>query len=221
MINLNALTGSGVTQQSEQKSAPGEIGQEDFLRLMVAQLRNQDPFSPMDSGEFLSQIAQLTTATGIQGLQQSFEQFTANIRADQALQAASLIGRTVVVESEVGYLTSDGSLTGMLQLPVRAGDVKVAIYAMNGERVQEIALGQLEPGEIDFEWDGKNAQGKAMPPGNYYMVASAVIDGQAWSVPTYVTAEVQSVALGKGGNAPRLSLAGLGEVDLTAVSKVR
>lgn len=221
MINLSALAGSGITQRSEQQKAPGEIGQQDFLKLMVTQLKNQDPFAPMESGEFLAQIAQLTTATGIQELQQSFDRFSTNMKTEQALQAASLVGRHVVVESDVGYLPGDGSLTGTLQLPFQVGNVKVSIYAESGELIREIPLGQLDAGEADFEWDGKNAQGKTMPSGHYYMVASTVIDGKEWSVPTFVSAEVQSVALGQGGNPPRLSLAGIGEVSLSAVNRVR
>src|SRR5690625_1502858 len=104
MINLNGLTDSGDSQNTRQQKAPGEIGQEDFLKLMVTQLQNQDPFSPMENGEFLAQIAQFTTATGIQELQQSFERFSSNIKTEQALQAASLVGRNVVVESDVGQL---------------------------------------------------------------------------------------------------------------------
>lgn len=221
MINMSGLTGSGISQVDSQQKNPGEIGQKDFLKLMVTQLRNQDPFSPMENGEFLAQIAQFTTATGIQELQQSFNRFSHNMATEQALQAASLVGRTVVVESDAAYLPSDGSLTGTLQLPLQVDNVKVGIYAESGELLREIPLGRQDAGEVSFEWDGTNAQGRAMPPGRYYMAASTVIDGQEWAVPTYASAEVQSVALGMGGNPPVLSLAGIGELSLSSVSRIR
>lgn len=221
MINLNGLTGSGVTQNTKQQKAPGEIGQEDFLKLMVTQLQNQDPFSPMENGEFLSQIAQFATATGIQELQQSFDRFSSNIKTEQALQAASLVGRNVVVESDVGHLPDDGSLTGILQLPVQVENLKVGIYAESGELIREIPLGKQDAGELEFEWDGLNSQGRRMPAGHYYMVGSTVIDGQEWSVSTYISAEVQSVTLGQGGKPPQLSLAGIGEISLSAVNRIR
>lgn len=222
MINLNGLTGSGISQIGRNNDkAPGEIGQEDFLKLMVAQLQNQDPFAPMENGEFLAQIAQFTTATGIQDLQQSFNRFSQNMATEQALQAASLVGRTVVVESDAGYLPADGSLTGMMQLPVALQNSKLSIYAESGALLREIPLGALEAGEVDFSWDGKDADGRQMQPGRYYMSVTTVVDGKEWVVPTYVSADVQSVALGAKGDPPTLSLAGLGDVSLSSVNRIR
>jgi flagellar basal-body rod modification protein FlgD len=221
MINVSGMTGSGISQPGNSKKAPGEIGQDDFLKLMVTQLKNQDPFSPMENGEFLAQIAQFTTATGIQELQQSFERFSQHMATGEALQAASLIGRSVIVESEAGYLSDDGSLTGTLQLPIKLQNCKVGIYSESGELLREIELGEQQAGDVDFSWDGKNAKGKTMPPGRYLISASTVIDGQEWALPTYVTADVQSVTLGSNGMPPTLSLAGIGEVSLSYVNRIR
>src|SRR5690625_1134257 len=200
MIDLNSLTGNGISQANSSKSTgQGEIGQEDFLKLMVAQLQNQDPFSPMENGEFLAQIAQFTTATGIQDLQQSFNRFSQNMATEQALQAASLVGRQVVVESDVGYLPADGSLTGMLDLPVALPNSKLSVYAESGALLREIPLGTQEAGEVSFSWDGQDAEGRVMQPGRYYMAVTTMVDGEEWSIPTYVSATVQSVALGSKG----------------------
>lgn len=222
MINLSALTGTGVGQTTgDKQKSQGEIGQQDFLKLMVTQLKNQDPFSPMENGEFLAQIAQFTTATGIQDMQQSFNGFSQNIATQQALQAASLVGREVLVESDIGYLPSDGSLTGTLQLPVGLDNCKVGIYSESGELVKELDLGQVEAGEVPFSWDGKNAQDRAMASGRYYLAASTMLEGEEVAINTYTSAEVQSVTLGAGGSAPTLSLAGLGEISLSSVNRIR
>jgi flagellar basal-body rod modification protein FlgD len=221
MINLSSLTGNGVGQTTGSAKAPGEIGQQDFLKLMVTQLRNQDPFSPMENGEFLAQIAQFTTATGVQEMQQSFNRFSQTIATEQALQAAGLVGREVLVESPVGNLPSDGSLTGSLQLPVRLDNCKVAIYSESGELVREIALGQQEAGEAPFSWDGKDGQGRQLPPGRYLIAASTQVEGEEIAIATYTSAQVQSVTLGTGGNPPTLSLAGLGEISLSSVHRIR
>lgn len=221
MINLNGLTGSGVSRSDSSDKAPGEVGQEDFLKLMVAQLQNQDPFSPMENGEFLAQIAQFTTATGIQDLQQSFNRFSQNMATEQALQAAGLVGRTVVVESDAGYLPADGSLTGTMQLPVPIQNSKLSVYAESGALLREIPLGPQEAGEVDFSWDGRDADGREMQPGRYSVSVTTILDGEEWEVPTYVSADVQSVALGAKGEQPTLSLAGLGDVKLSSVSRIR
>jgi flagellar basal-body rod modification protein FlgD len=220
MLNLSALTGNGIGQGQESKKH-NELGQEDFLRLMVTQLKNQDPFSPMENGEFLAQIAQFTTATGIQEMQQSFNGFSQSIATQQALQAAGLVGREVLVQSQTAYLPGDGSLTGMIQSPSRLENATVQVYSENGELVTELALGAQEAGEITFSWDGKNGDGQAMPPGRYIVVASTMANGQEVALPTYASAQVQSVTLGSGGNPPMLSLQGLGEMSLSAVQSIR
>ena len=94
-----------------------ELGQEEFLQLMLTQLENQDPFKPMESGEFLGQLAQFGTVTGLGELQQSFESLSGSLISDQALQAASLVGRSVTIESGEGLLKTDSPLTGAVELP--------------------------------------------------------------------------------------------------------
>lgn len=219
MVNLNSVAAAGNAGQTA--SSRNSLGQEDFLKLMLAQLRNQDPFSPMESGEQLTQIAQFTAATGIQEMQKSFERFSQNSATQQALQAASLVGRTVLVESDTAYLSSDGSLTATLDVPMRLNNCQVAIYAESGELVREIGLGALEPGQVEFSWDGTDSKGNPLPPGRYHIAASTTIDGQDWLLTTYTSAEVQGVTLGVGGAAPTLTLADIGEVSLSSVTRIR
>src|SRR5690554_4565292 len=107
-MDISALTGaSGRNTPSQGKN---ELGQEDFLKLMVTQMRNQDPFAPMDNGQFLAQMAQFSAASGIGELQKSFEAFQQSMAASQTLSAASLVGREVMVESPEGHLSEGGSL---------------------------------------------------------------------------------------------------------------
>ena len=90
-------------------SAPeSEMGQADFLRLMTTQLQYQDPFKPMESGEFLGQIAQFSTVSGIQGMQESLDGLAAALSSNQTLQAASLVGRGVMVPSSAAWLGTEG-----------------------------------------------------------------------------------------------------------------
>ncbi len=186
MVNLNSVAAAGNAGQTA--SSRNSLGQEDFLKLMLAQLRNQDPFSPMESGEQLTKLAQFTAATGIQ---------------------------------EMAYLSSDGSLTATLDVPMRLNNCQVAIYAESGELVREIGLGALEPGQVEFSWDGTDSKGNPLPPGRYHIAASTTVDGQDWLLTTYTSAEVQGVTLGVGGAAPTLTLADIGEVSLSSVTRIR
>ena len=122
-------------------STPGDLGQKDFLELMVAQLKNQDPFKPMESGEFLTQLAQFGTVNGIQGLQSSFGQLVGSLQSVQALQASSLVGRSVLVKGDTGVLTAGGSLGGVIDLQSSAGDVSVKILDASGRIVKETRAG--------------------------------------------------------------------------------
>src|SRR5687768_6194672 len=94
---VDALGGLGLGVP--QAAAKGDLGQEDFLQLMLTQLKNQDPFKPMESGEFLGQIAQFGTVQGLAGLQTSFDSLSASLVSNQALQASALVGRSALVET--------------------------------------------------------------------------------------------------------------------------
>ena len=98
-VDTNLLQNIGVGSKPASK-AKSELGQEAFLKLMTTQLQNQDPFKPMDNGEFLSQIAQFGTVSGINDLQESFKSFSNSIVPNQSLQAAGLINRNVLVPSD-------------------------------------------------------------------------------------------------------------------------
>ena len=85
------------------QKAPDELGQEDFLTLMVTQFQNQDPFEPMDNGDFLGQLAQFSTVSGIDSMNSGFAGLEGALRDEQALQAANLVGRTIVAETDVAF----------------------------------------------------------------------------------------------------------------------
>ncbi|TAL42573.1 MAG: flagellar hook assembly protein FlgD, partial [Methylovulum sp.] len=96
MSSINPYSGLGVsTLDTTKATKTTSLSQDEFLKLMTTQMTHQDPTKPMQNGEFLSQMAQFGTVSGIQDLQQSFKDFSASISSDQALQASSLVGRTV------------------------------------------------------------------------------------------------------------------------------
>lgn len=197
-----------------------ELGQDQFLELMVAQLKNQDPLKPMESGEFLSQIAQFGTVTGIQDLHGSFAELAGSLTSNQALQAAALIGHSVLVPSQQSLLPAGGSLTGTVELPTSTSDLTVGIYDGSGQLVRQLTLGQQPAGHVPFNWDGVTEAGAVAPPGLYQIKAEARSAGKAEAVPTLVTARVDSVTLGAQGEGITLNLNGLGVIDFTQVRQI-
>lgn len=196
------------------------LGQQDFLSLMTAQLKNQDPTKPMDNNEFMSQMAQFSTVSGINDLNSSFASFASSLHSNQALQAAGLIGHAVLAPTGTGYLEAGGSIGGAVDVPSSAEQVTVNVYTDSGQLVKQLQLGKQPAGQANFVWDGTAADGTALPAGTYKITASAQIGGQDTAVDTLTAAYVQSVNLGKDGSSLTLNLYGLGAVDFSTVREI-
>ena len=227
-MTTNAVTGSNAAAQTQATSSSSsgslsKLGQDDFLKLMVTQMKQQDPFKPMDNGQFLAQMAQFTSASGISELQKSFSQFQQTMSTDQALKAANLVGHQVLVQSNQGYLPTGGALEGAVTVPSSAdgAPVKVGIYTPAGELVDEVDLGRVSAGTQTFTWDGKAADGTQMPAGRYHIAAVAGTQDNQQALDTLASAHVNSVQLGRNGQGPSLSLDGLGQVSFSDVEQIR
>ncbi len=210
--------GLGATQSQGKKDT---LGQEQFLSLMLTQLQNQDPFKPMESGDFLGQIAQFGTVSGIQDLQASFNSFAASIYSNQALEVSGLVGKQVAVESSVGYLAEDAGLSGSVGLPNSATQVRVGVYDRSGVLVRNMILGPQPAGLVAFEWDGLADDGTAMPPGQYQVIAEASMGEEVMALPTLINAHVDSVLFSGNGQDATLELSGLGNWNFSDVRQIR
>lgn len=219
-IDTDQINKLGLGLKPDQKKKE-ELGQEDFLRLMSAQLQNQDPMKPMENGDFLSQIAQFGTVNGIEGLQKSFESLSGSLYSNQALQASALVGREVLVPGKVGLLTAAGKLSGMLELPASSNAVTLQIKDQAGQLVRRVDLGPQKAGSISFAWDGTNDKGEISPPGVYSIEASTDLNGKQLALETAQYAAVESVSVGKGKEGLTLNLAGLGSFDFTKIREIR
>ena len=204
---------------SEQK-AQDELGQSDFLTLMITQFQNQDPFEPMDNGEFLGQLAQFSTVSGIDSLNANFDSLAGALRDEQALQAANLVGRSVVAESATAYFGGETGMTGSVVLEAAAGSVQIDIVDASGQLVQRLDLGQQPAGPVAFTWDGLQADGEMAPPGEYGLQARVVRGQNVESVPTLIEARVESVTLGGLGGAMTLNIEGGGSLALSQVYQI-
>lgn len=198
--------------------ANDELGQEDFLKLMIAQFRNQDPFKPMEDGQFLGQLAQFGTVSGLEELNSSFSQLADSLVSNQALQASTLVGREVLVPAQAAEFRGSGWVEGAVDLRSPATSVRVQIMDGAGQLVRQIELGPQSAGTAAFRWGGETDAGVPATPGVYRISAQAVVNGQVQAADSLVRAEVQSVAIGDRGLV--LTLPAIGEVPFSAVRTI-
>ena len=213
------LAGLGLNRPGAVKEKESE--QDQFLDLMIAQLKNQDPFKPLESGEFLTQIAQFGTVTGVKELQSSFSQLANSISSNQALQASSLVGRTVSVAGSTGTLASDAPLSGSVELDSSTEELTVNIESLSGQVLATLNLGSQASGSVPFAWNGQSNNGTLLAPGTYQVRAIARNGSETAAAKTYVDARVDSVTLGGQGAGLEIGLRGLGQVAFSAVREVK
>jgi flagellar basal-body rod modification protein FlgD len=203
-----------------QAEAKAEKTQENqFMDLLVAQLRNQNPLEPQEGAEFLSQLAQFSTVDGIERLNTSMSDLSNGFRSGQALQATALVGRKVEVDSNVGLLDSSGGLGGSVVMDQPMADVRVQIKDLAGALIKEVSLGTQNTGTIHFKWDGLDSAGVRMPAGEYRVEATGRADGDSQQLTTQVGVNVDSVTLGAQGEVS-LNLRNGTTVSLEAVKNI-
>ena len=198
----------------------GDLGQEDFLTLMIAQFRNQDPFEPMDNGEFLGQLAQFGTVDGIDRLNGAFGQLTSSLTTDQALQASNLVGHDVLADTDRGYMPAGGNVEGAIELGSSAENVQIDINDASGQLVQRLNLGIQPAGLVNFAWDGTTERGGRAAAGEYTITARAIRGLSVESTPTLIEADIESVSLGRYGQGMTLNLAGGSILSMNQVRRI-
>ncbi|MAA76319.1 MAG: flagellar hook capping protein [Salinisphaeraceae bacterium] len=217
-LSMDAINSAGLSvNRSTQPAGKDDVGQDEFLKLMLAQFENQDPMKPLESGEFLGQLAQFSTATGMKELKDSFQGLVSSLGGNQGLSAAQLVGRDVLLSASEVNLTADGA-SGVVDLP-QAGELRVHIQDATGQTIRTLDLGRNAAGFADFQWDGRSAAGDVMPEGRYSVVATVGSADRQQAVPVYALGRVTSVA--PNGGEPVLNVAGLGEVSFGAVRQIR
>ncbi len=213
-----ATTGSSTSKPTQKQT----LGQDQFLKLLTTQMTHQDPMKPMDNGEFLGQMAQFSTVSGIQDLQASFKDFASSLSSDQALQAAGLVGRHVSAPASEALLGAGGSVSGDFEMPSSSSDVSVKIIdPQTGATIQTIDLGAQSAGTTNFNWDGKDSNGNLANPGVYKIQAAANIEGVNTVLATNINALVKSVTMGSGSaSGLQVNLDGVGTVKFSQIKQI-
>jgi len=205
-------------------SAPAAAGkpgaseaQDRFLKLLVAQLKNQDPLNPMDNAEITSQMAQISTVSGIDKLNTTLQELATGFSANQSLQAAAIIGRSVLVPGS-GLELQNGSAAGGVELPQAADKVVVSIRDGSGLVLHKVDLGPQAAGVLGFQWDGVTDSGASAVPGSYSFAVEAAQGGKKIDATALALGLVSGVTQGKGGVG--LKVNGMGPVALSDVKQV-
>lgn len=206
----------GLTRQTETEKASDQLAQEDFLALMVTELTNQDPTNPVDNAGMAAQFANFSTVTGINNLSNAFSDLSSSLMQSQSLQAANLVGKTVLVEGNTAQLNATGNLSGKVRLDSSASDIQVQIYDANGQLVRKLDLGTKAAGDVSFSWDGLTDQGTRAPTGTYKIQVQANSGEQALTPKVLVSGLVESVALNGGKNLV-INVQGMGALDFDQI----
>ncbi|MBA3023889.1 MAG: flagellar hook assembly protein FlgD [Gammaproteobacteria bacterium] len=210
---------TSVTTQTSASKAASEVGatQDRFLKLLVTQMKNQDPLNPLDNAQVTSQMAQLSTVTGIDKLNATVQALSANMTATQSLQAASMIGHVAMVPGKQIDLF-EGNADAAVELMNPADKLTVTIEDAKGNAVRTLQLGAQDAGIVDFKWDGLDNSGTAMADGNYKFIAQAELSGKKSDPTTLSYGLVDSVTLNADG--AKLSLGNRGDAGLDTVRRI-
>jgi flagellar basal-body rod modification protein FlgD len=214
---------TGSTGSSTATSATNgtTLGGTDFLTLMLAQLKNQDPTSPVDSNAFLTQLAQLSEVQGITSLNTSFSALSSSLTSNQALQASSLLGHQALVSSSTATIAANGTVSGAINVPQTTSQVVLNISDSSGALVGQINLGAQSAGLASYSWNGKEGDGSQAPAGTYTLSAQyAGSTSGGTAATTLVNGTIESVSMGAGSTGLTLNVAGIGSVPFSSVQQV-
>lgn len=211
--------GTGATSASDVMKQTIGMNKDDFLRLFITQLKNQDPLKPMDGTEFLGQLAQLTQVEQAYNANSNLANIISSLNASSALSAVSFIGKEVTASgSGIGLAAGEGAIINYAT-PNAVEKLAVTIRDANGNVVRTIEGGPAAAGEGAIAWDGKDASGNQLPAGVYTVAVSGVKpDGTTFPCDTLLKGKVDGVSY--AGAQPVLTVNGV-EVPFSSIIKVR
>jgi flagellar basal-body rod modification protein FlgD len=219
---VNSAQGANKTAAATAASVSDAAGsaansQDRFLKLLVTQMKNQDPLNPMDNAQVTSQMAQLSTVSGIDKVNSTLKALSDSMTAGQAMSATSMIGHGALVPGSSMDL-SDGKAVAGLDLAQGADSVQVLIKDGANNVVRTLQLGAQKAGVVPLAWDGLNDAGDASPDGAYKISAEYVSAGKAAPATTLSFGMVAGVASGSGTT--KLDVGKLGAFNLSDVKQV-
>ncbi len=230
LASLLQQTGTGATGSTGTSStATGTSAQSlsnTFLKLLVAQMNNQDPLNPVDNSQVTSQMAQISTVTGISTLNSTVSQLVSQLQQSQAVQSSQLAGHTVLVPGNLLTLattSTSGSSSlaayGGFSLAQAADSVSVTVKDSSGATVRTLNLGALGAGVQDFSWDGTTDSGSQAAAGSYSYSVTAKAAGKGVSATAYSAQQVVGVVPQSDGSSQFL-LSNGSQIGLSSIAQI-
>jgi len=210
------IGGSASTTKSGTASATAEM-EDRFLTLLMTQMKNQDPLNPLDNAQVTSQLAQMNTVNGIERLNATMSQLLSGYNETQAMQAAAIIGKNVMVAGNTLPL-ANGQAVGGVKLESAADAVSLTVKDSTGKVVTVESLGAREAGSFYFAWDGKDQDGNALAAGNYTFSVAATAGGKKVEAAPMQIGTVSAVV--RSSNGFLLDLGSFGDVALKDVQQI-
>ena len=151
----NILDKLGINSAKEKfapKDTKNQLGQEDFLKLMTTQLQNQDPFAPVDNADFIAQMAQFSTVTGITSMDETMKSVCEQLSEMRIASTTQMMGHSVLVPGKYARPDKEGVVSGLVDLPDTAANLNIIFESSDGEVLHQDSLGLQKAGLVGFEW---------------------------------------------------------------------
>lgn len=212
-----ALAALAAAKDAGGTKAAADDPQSKFLKLLVAQLKNQDPLNPVDNAQMTSQMAQISTVTGIDQLNTTLQQMATSFNASQGLQATAMIGRNVLVPGSALQL-QDGAAQGGVSLAQPVDKLTLSVLDASGRVLHKVDLGPQAAGVVNFVWDGVTDSGATAAAGSYSFKVEAVQGGNKIDALALALGRVTGVT--QGSNATLLNVSGMAPVAVSDIKQV-
>ena len=209
-LDLSGLTGVKTTENSttdttKKTGQTTQLDQNQFLQLMIAQMKNQDPTKPMDPSTFMSQLAQFSQVTGIEKMNESVTGLNDSLLSSQVLSGTNLVGHEILAESDTAVLSAaGGKISGAVDVPAGSQNVMVAVINSAGTLVRAMPVNAGSGGMVDFQWDGKATDGTSAPAGTYQFQVLTGTGEDTTQLKPLLSSHVNSVTI--DGTSHELSL---------------
>ncbi|SGY84277.1 flagellar hook assembly protein FlgD [Moritella viscosa] len=212
MNPINNINRTDPAQAADAKGSNALGLKNEFLDMMVAQIKNQDPLNPLDGTEYVGQLAQFSMVEGIEGLRASQAGQAEMLYTQQVLQSTALIGTEVLVPS-TGIAAKQGEKpSGVIRIDSAAEEVTLSVKDLNGNVVDTQTWKYPEPGDIEFAVS-------ELDEGSYVFDVEVKVGDQVLKGAPLLSREVEKITLPKTGSDIQLSIAGMGSVSLFSISE--
>jgi flagellar basal-body rod modification protein FlgD len=215
---ITAAANSALSGASGTKSNTSELGQDEFLKLMLSQMKNQDPFKPQDPGAFIAQLAQFSTVSSTQAMQKDISSLSDSLRSAQVIDGTSLVGHNVMAATDTASLGATGSVNGAVSIPDGTSSALLTVTDASGQLVRKMPL-STQTGLNAFSWDGTTDTGVRAAAGTYHIAAVANIGGANQQIETQMASVVNSVTIDPTSHALTLNT-DFGPIALKSVRRV-